>query len=88
MKSRIEQVVSLAWSTDSHWLLYSVCDDTQRPYRVLCMELGSNVADSLLYTENDPQFCVDITSTKDGRFITINSNSKSSSEEDLCHRWI
>ncbi|KAK1272661.1 hypothetical protein QJS04_geneDACA016534 [Acorus gramineus] len=81
MKSRIEQVVSLAWSTDSHWLLYSVCDDTQRPYRVLCMELGSNVADSLLYTENDPQFCVDITSTKDGRFITINSNSKSSSEE-------
>ncbi|KAG9150570.1 hypothetical protein Leryth_008048 [Lithospermum erythrorhizon] len=41
-----------------------------------------------LFIENDPSFCVDITSTKDGKFITVNSNSRTSSEEGtcLCHR--
>jgi hypothetical protein len=28
-------------------------------------------------------FCVDITSTKDGKFITVNSNSRTSSEEGI-----
>ncbi|PHT81566.1 hypothetical protein T459_14581 [Capsicum annuum] len=30
--------------------------------------------------ENDPSFCVDIASSKDGKFITVNSNSRTSSE--------
>lgn len=34
-----------------------------------------------VFTENDSNFCVDIASTKDGKFITVNSNSRSSSEE-------
>lgn len=34
-----------------------------------------------VFTETDNNFCVDITSTKDGKFITINSNSRTSSEE-------
>lgn len=34
-----------------------------------------------MFVENDPNFCVDITSTKDGKFITVNSNSRTSSEE-------
>ncbi|PHT48195.1 hypothetical protein CQW23_12403 [Capsicum baccatum] len=29
---------------------------------------------------NDPSFCVDIASSKDGKFITVNSNSRTSSE--------
>lgn len=32
-------------------------------------------------TEHDSRFCVDITSTKDGKFITVNSSSRTSSEE-------
>ena len=34
-----------------------------------------------VFTESDSSFCVDITSTKDGKFITVNSNSRASSEE-------
>ena len=34
-----------------------------------------------MFVENDPNYCVDITSTKDGKFITVNSNSRTSSEE-------
>lgn len=47
--------------------------------RVLCTEMGSNV-DRIVFTESDSRFCVDITCTKDGKFVTINSNSRSSSE--------
>ncbi|KAL8142306.1 LOW QUALITY PROTEIN: hypothetical protein V2J09_015338 [Rumex salicifolius] len=59
-------VVSLAWAQDSSTL-------------VLCTEVGSNNVCEI-FTENDPSFCVDITCTKDGKYITVNSNSRTSSE--------
>ncbi|URE22107.1 BSD [Musa troglodytarum] len=68
--SKVEGVVSLAWAGDSSCLL------------VFSMELGSGLEDHLLFTEKDMSCCMDITSTKDGKFITINSNSRTSSEED------
>lgn len=40
--------------------------------------------DALVFTESDSSFCVDITNTKDGKFITVNSNSRTSSEEGIC----
>lgn len=50
--------------------------------RVLCTKLGSHSGDdAVILTENDSRFCLDITSTKDGKFITVNSNSRTSSEE-------
>ncbi|KAJ0986805.1 hypothetical protein J5N97_005161 [Dioscorea zingiberensis] len=52
---------------------------------VFCRKLGTDVVDDLLFTENDLSCCVDITSTKDGKFVTINSNSRISSEEGLCN---
>ncbi|XP_020694066.1 uncharacterized protein LOC110107955 isoform X2 [Dendrobium catenatum] len=73
-------VVSLAWAGDSSCLLYTVCNEKQRPYRVFSTNLVSDMVDDLLFTENDLTCCVDIASTKDGKYITINSNSKSSSE--------
>lgn len=54
------------------------------PGRVLCAKVGSdNTDDAPIFTEADSSFCVDITSTKDGKFITVNSNSRTSSEEGL-----
>lgn len=47
--------------------------------RVLCTEMGSDV-EKIIFTENDSKFCVDVTCTKDGKFVTINSNSRTSSE--------
>lgn len=53
--------------------------------RVLCRNLGFDDMDDVpVFTESDPSFCVDITSTKDGKFITVNSNSRTSSEEGTC----
>lgn len=43
------------------------------------MEMGSDV-EKIIFTENDSKFCVDVTCTKDGKFVTINSNSRTSSE--------
>lgn len=85
-KSEVEGVVSLAWTTDSACLLYTVCDKNLRPYRVYCKYLRSHGADDLIFTEGDMNYCVDITNTKDGKYITINSNSRTSSEEGLIYQ--
>ncbi|KAK2989398.1 hypothetical protein RJ640_008072 [Escallonia rubra] len=94
-ESRVEGVVSLAWAEDSWTLFYTVSDENQRPYRqsiflVQSKKLRSDhVDDALIYIENDSSFCVDITSTKDGKFITVNSNSRTSSEEGhLCPVYV
>ncbi|GAB4840171.1 hypothetical protein Ancab_020936 [Ancistrocladus abbreviatus] len=79
LKLEADAVVSLAWAEDSSTLFYTISDKNQRPYRVLCRKVQSN-DDTLIFMENDPNFCVDITCTKDGKFITINSNSRTSSE--------
>ncbi|KAI3867369.1 hypothetical protein MKX03_036496 [Papaver bracteatum] len=77
----VDGVVSLAWAKDSQTLFYTVSDETQRPYKVFCTMLGSDAADVVpIFTESDPSYCVDITSTKDGKYITVNSNSRTSSE--------
>ncbi|CAN6447927.1 unnamed protein product [Victoria cruziana] len=83
-KSTAHGVASIAWAEDSNALMYTVVDETRRPYRVLYTTMGSNNVDTLLFEENDANYCVDITSTKDGKFITINSNSRTSSEEGVC----
>lgn len=81
-KSVVYGVVSLAWARDASSLYYTVSDENQRPYRVLCRKLGHDHMNDLpVFTEGDSSFCVDITSTKDGKFITVNSNSRTSSEE-------
>lgn len=86
-RSQVDGVVSLAWAQDSTTLFYTVSDENQRPYRVLFTKLGSDEIDDVpVFTESNSSFCVDITSTKDGKFITVNSNSRTSSEEGLCDR--
>uniref|UniRef100_A0A7N0ZZL7 Prolyl endopeptidase n=1 Tax=Kalanchoe fedtschenkoi TaxID=63787 RepID=A0A7N0ZZL7_KALFE len=82
--SGVDGVVSLAWVQDGGnlYLYYTLSDASQRPYRVLRKKIGSDALgdDDNVYTEIDSSFCVDITNTKDGRFVTVNSNSRTSSE--------
>ncbi|XP_059655634.1 uncharacterized protein LOC132302731 [Cornus florida] len=81
---RVDGVVSLAWAQDCCTLFYTLSDENQRPNRLLCTKMGSNSVDDVpIFTENDSSFCLDITSTKDGKFITVNSNSRTSSEEGI-----
>ncbi|MCD7467948.1 hypothetical protein HAX54_005659 [Datura stramonium] len=77
----VEGVVSVEWAQDSCTFYYTLSDQNQRPYRVHCVKLGSDSVHNVpLFVENDSGFCVDIASTKDGKFITVNSNSRTSSE--------
>lgn len=80
-----EGVVSLAWAQDSCTIFYTLADKNQRPFRVLCADIkATNNSDGMnVFTESDSGFCVDITATKDGQFITVNSNSRTSSEEGI-----
>jgi hypothetical protein len=49
--------------------------------RVFCKKLQSDEAGFLVFTEKDVNCCVDITSTKDFKYMTVNSNTRTSSEE-------
>ncbi|XP_044491388.1 protease 2 isoform X2 [Mangifera indica] len=63
----VDGVVSLAWAQDSKTLFYTISDENQRPSRVLCTKLSSDGTDDIpVFSERDSNFCVDITSTKDG----------------------
>ncbi|XP_060669574.1 uncharacterized protein LOC107429092 [Ziziphus jujuba] len=80
-KLQVNGVVSVAWAQDGCSLFYTQSDENQRPCRVFYSKLESGNMDSFpVFTESDSSFCVDITSTKDGKFITVNSNSRTSSE--------
>ncbi|XP_060958677.1 uncharacterized protein LOC115701132 [Cannabis sativa] len=78
---QVHRVVSIAWALDGNTLFYTQSDENQRPFRVLYFNLHSSNTDGIpVFTESNSSFCVDITSTKDGKFITVNSNSRTSSE--------
>ncbi|KAL0430024.1 UNVERIFIED_CONTAM: Protease 2 [Sesamum radiatum] len=87
---RVQGVVSLAWAQDGCTLFYTICDQNQRPYRVLCTKIGSHSGDDAeIHTENDSRFCIDITSTKDGKFVTvyiINATNPQAGLQRFCKR--
>ncbi|KAL6844833.1 hypothetical protein ACP4OV_025492 [Aristida adscensionis] len=74
-------IVSLAWARNSENLFYTVCDETLRPNQVFCKNLQSDKARFLIFTEKDVNCCVDITSTKDFKYVTVNCNTRTASEE-------
>lgn len=54
--------------------------------RVLRTKIGSDADGDCfedVYTEIDTNFCVDVANTKDGKVVTVNSNSRTSSEVKL-----
>ncbi|KAK8659346.1 hypothetical protein V6N13_029550 [Hibiscus sabdariffa] len=49
-RAPVDGVVSLAWAQDCRTLFYTIADENQRPYRVLCTKLGvGNTDDTLVY---------------------------------------
>ena len=87
-KVSIRRVVNFVWSTDGTAILYTKMNRQLRPNRVFIRRLSNTQSavtekDQLLFMENDERFFVDISKTKDKRFICINSNSRSCSEVSL-----
>jgi hypothetical protein len=87
----LRSVVSIEWGrSNSPWGLYfTVPDQKGRPHVVAWTVLDVDEHDGkvqeqsspqLLFEEEDPAFFLDVSRTKDHRFVTISSSSKVSSE--------
>lgn len=75
-------VVNAEFSSDNRDVYYTVSDySTQHIFGVARHTIGgSSHHDEVLYRERDVAFFVDLHKTKDKRFITVNTSSKTSSE--------
>ncbi|KAL6046344.1 Prolyl endopeptidase [Balamuthia mandrillaris] len=77
----IKGVISVEWGDDDSTLFYTVPDQLRRPWRVYRHRLGTDTSeDQLIYEEPDHAFFVDVGKTKDKKFVSITSNSKTTSE--------
>ncbi|KAG0336942.1 hypothetical protein BG000_006005 [Podila horticola] len=77
----LEDVFNFVWGSDNKTVYYTKATDLLRPYQVWAHRLGSSQSDDILvYQEDDDSIFVDVGSTKDQKFVTINGNSLSSSE--------
>ncbi|XP_014806535.1 PREDICTED: prolyl endopeptidase-like isoform X2 [Calidris pugnax] len=74
----IPSVFSFEWATND--ILYYTSLKNLRCQNVFMTTFTHQKHTELVYTEQDARFFVDIHCTKDRRFLTINSNSKTTSE--------
>lgn len=73
-----------AWSADSQHLFYVTYDEQERPSSVWRHRVGSSQADDVrVFDEPDERFYVGIDLTRNGEWIIIDSDSKTSSESHL-----
>ncbi|XP_072491819.1 prolyl endopeptidase-like isoform X1 [Notamacropus eugenii] len=85
VKDFIPNVFSFEWAQDG--ILLYTCQKNLRCCDVFRTSFGNKKHTECIYTEQDPRFFVDLHCTRDKRFLTINSNSKTTSEVWLvdCH---
>ncbi|NWU89491.1 PPCEL protein, partial [Upupa epops] len=74
----IPSVFSFEWATND--VLYYTSQKNLKCQNVFMTTFTNQKHTKLVYTEKDARFFVDIYRTKDERFLTINSNSKTTSE--------
>uniref|UniRef100_UPI00398F48BA prolyl endopeptidase-like isoform X1 n=1 Tax=Pristiophorus japonicus TaxID=55135 RepID=UPI00398F48BA len=81
----LPRAFSFEWGTDDS-LFYTNLENLQshQVFRLLLED--TRATSEMVYKENDARFFVELACTKDGRFVTINSNSKNSSEVWLIDR--
>ncbi|XP_068089122.1 prolyl endopeptidase-like [Hyperolius riggenbachi] len=78
LASTIPNVFSFEWATDN--VLFHTRLENLQSRSVHLTDFTNGSTTKLVYTEQHPRFFVDLYMTRDRRFLTINSNSKSSSE--------
>ncbi|KAF9149352.1 hypothetical protein BG015_008864 [Linnemannia schmuckeri] len=77
----LEDVFNFVWGNDNKTVYYTKSTDVLRPYQVWAHQVGTPQQDDILvFQEDDDSIFVDVGSTKDQKFVTINGNSLSSSE--------
>ncbi|KAG0242997.1 hypothetical protein BGX31_011400 [Mortierella sp. GBA43] len=77
----LEGVFNFVWGNDNKTVYYTKSTDVLRPYQVWAHRVGTPPEeDVLVFQDDDDSVFIDVGSTKDQRFVTINGNSLSSSE--------
>ncbi|MCO6442244.1 MAG: S9 family peptidase [Nitrococcus mobilis] len=72
---------TVAWFNDSQTLIYTLLDETQRPWRVMRHRLGEPpTGDIEVLREEDAAYFVSVDKTKDRRYLLINLASNITSE--------
>lgn len=72
---------NFVWGNDNKTVYYTRSTDVLRPHQVWAHQVGTpQESDVLVFQEDDDSIFIDVGSTKDQRFVTINGNSLSSSE--------
>jgi oligopeptidase B len=70
-----------AWSADSKTFFYTVHDAAYRPHQVWRHRLGTSPADdSLVLTEEDEQYELEVRATRSGDLVVIHSANRDTSE--------
>ncbi|KAM4692718.1 prolyl endopeptidase-like [Discoglossus pictus] len=80
----IPNVFSFEWASDG--ILFHTRQENLHCHQVYMTDLNNKTTSKLVYTEHDPRFFVDLYTTRDKTFLTINSNSKTTSEVWLIDR--
>lgn len=78
----IDNVCSVEWTSDSGSVLYTQPNHLLRPHRLFLRNLNdfAESNDRLLFEENDERYFLDVSTTKNDQYLTINMNSKTCSE--------
>ena len=74
---RSSNIVSIEFGGSNNFF-YTECNELNRPYRVMMQELRPGLLPDPIeiYRDEDEEFFVDVRKTKDGKYITISSDSK------------
>lgn len=83
---KTDGVMNVQWTQLPGVFVYTTLDNTKRAYQAWCHKL--NTESHLLYEENDTEYFVDISRTKDGSYIAINCNSRDTSEIRLVDGYL
>lgn len=82
LPDRIEDTTgSLTWSADGRYLFYSTVDAAWRPDSVWRHTLGSDAPAELVLTDPDEKYWVGIGTTRSGKYLLLNAQSK------LTQKW-
>jgi len=72
---------SVVWANDDHTLFYTTLDSAKRPYKVFRHALGADPAtDTLVYHELDEAYHVELSRTRDHKYLLINVHSTATRE--------
>ena len=70
-----------AWSADDSWLFYVTPDEAMRPHQVWRHKMGTPASDDVLVLEDpDERFFIGVSLVRSGKWIVVESASKTSSE--------